>query len=146
LNCFATIEAPSNSILTLTGDFVNSGIFNHNSGTVKLTGSAQSIGGTTPTTFYNLALGGSGTKSFLITASIAGNLSIDSGVIADLGTFTTHSANYLIIGGTLQSATGTWGSTLSGATNINDTYFSSNTGLLNVANGGTTYYSRMTGN
>jgi hypothetical protein len=49
-----------------------------------------------------------------------------------LGGF-TNSANQLSLGGVGQTATGPWGSTTSGAANINDTYFTATTGTVNVA-------------
>lgn len=146
VNIAGTFTAPSNTILSLTGDFLNNGTFNHNSGTVKFIGSSGNVGGSVSSTFNNLEFGGTGTKFLLVVTAVTGTLSIDAGASLDLGSLTTHNTNYLALAGALQSATGTWGSTLSGASNVNDTFFTSTAGQLQVANGGTMFYSRASGN
>lgn len=145
VNILATFVAPSSTILSVKGDFLNSNTFNHNNGTVKFIGTSGNVGGSVSTTFNNIEFGGSGTKSLLLATTAVGILSIDAGVVLDLGVITTHTSNFLALNGALQSATGTWGSTLSGASNISDTYFASTTGQLQVANGGTMFYSRTSG-
>ena len=65
--------------------------------------------------------------------NITNNFSIATGSSVNLGTF-THTAGTLSIGGTAVVA-GTWGSTSSAATNKNNTYFASSTGMISVTNG-----------
>ena len=106
-------------------------------------GGDQNVGGSASTTFDNLLLSGFGTKTFSNATTINGNLSIDFGVVADLGTITTHTANTLTLGGNNQTS-GTWGSSTSTATNIEDTYFAATTGFATVA--AANFYSIATGN
>jgi hypothetical protein len=122
------------------GDWTNSGTFTGTGSTIIFDGAAQIITGGS-TTFNDVTLSGSGTKTFSVspTLAIAGTLSINNGVIADLSNANTHTSNALILGGAIQQA-GTWGSTSSAATNQNDTFFSGN-GLITVATGANTYYS-----
>ena len=127
----------------VAGDWINNGTFTGTaSGVINLNGTGQNITGGS-TTFNDLVLSGSGTKVFGVSTTMVGGLSINTGVVADLGTFTTHTANTLTLGGVLQSATGTWGSTGSAAVNQNNTFFlSTSTGLITIAVGGNTFYSR----
>lgn len=84
--------------------------------------------------YDTLNLSGSGVKTIGSGITIAGSLSIDSGVSAALTGNST--ADELTIDGTLR-ASGSWGSTSSVATNKNDTYFSG-TGIVTVATGSST--------
>jgi len=118
--------------MSMSGDFTNNSAFTHNSGTVNFDGTTQAIGGSYSATFNNLALAGSGTKTFGKQTTISGNLSISSGVVANLGTGFTHPTGTLTLGGSGQP-NGTWGSTSSTATYKNDTYFAATTGMLNVS-------------
>ena len=125
------------------GDWTKDGTFTHGGGTINFNGSGQTIVGTS-TTFNNVILGGgTSTKIFSVATIIVSNLTINSGVKADLGTITTHTANALFLGGAVQGA-GTWGSTSSTAAHKNDTYFS-NTGIITISTGAFTYYSRVDG-
>ncbi len=125
------------------GNWTNNGIFTPTNATVTLNGAAQTFSGN-PGFFYNLTLGGSGTKTFGVVATIASNLAIGTGVVANLGTITTHTTRTLSLGGNGQLP-GSYGSTSSAATIPNNTYFTSGTtGVLNVSN--ILYYSRQTGN
>ena len=90
------------------------------------------------TTYSNLTLSVSGAKTFGGATTVNNNLSIDSGVVANLGTF-THSTYRLFLGGAIAS-NGSWGSTSSIATNKNDTYFASTSGIVNVTNSTCTAY------
>ena len=90
----------------------------------------------TATTFNNLILSDSGTKTFATATTINGDLSISGTAAANLGTYTS-SSNTLTLGGTGQPS-GSWGGTGSGATYINTTYFAAATGILNVATSGCT--------
>ena len=93
-------------------------------------GANQAIGNGV-TAANNLILAGSGTKTFSVSAAISNTLTINTSVIANLGTITTHTANTLNLGGTLQT-TGTWGGTTSAATNKNTTYFATATGIVTI--------------
>ncbi|MFH6997707.1 T9SS sorting signal type C domain-containing protein [Flavobacterium sp. FlaQc-57] len=83
--------------------------------------------------YGNLVLSGSAIKTFPTSiVTIAGNLNINSGVVADLSNaMVTHTAATLTLGG-MSTPAGTWGSTTSNATNINDTYFTAMVGKVNV--------------
>ncbi len=127
------------------GNWINNGTFTHNGGIIVLNGTGQVIGGLNSTTFNDLTLSVSGTKTFGVSTVVAGNLSISSGVVADLGSIITHTANALILGGG-PVPSGTWGSNGSGALHKNDTYFlSSSSGILTVATGASIYYARASG-
>jgi CSLREA domain-containing protein len=91
--------------LNLTGNFTNSGAtFNHNNGTVIFNGTAaQSLGGTTSSTFNNLTVNKTGTLTLGVNTPIAGNLTITNGIF-DLSSFT---ANRTAAGGTLTVSDGT---------------------------------------
>jgi uncharacterized protein YjdB len=127
----------SNFAINLGGDWTKSGTFTQRSGTVTFNGTTQSIGGST-TTFYNLILAGSGTKTFGIATTVSGNLNINTGVIANLGSITTHTAGTLTLGdmGTIGSSK--YGSTSTVATAPvykNNTYFTAGTtGCITVSN------------
>ncbi len=86
----------------------------------------------------------SGTGGVIVTSSantilsnnnrtITYNLIIESGSVLNLGTSTGHTCGYLYLGGTLQTSTGTYGGTSSGATNINSTYFANNNGRISFS-------------
>ncbi len=97
---------------------------------IEYFGTGQSIAALNSTQHYgNLLLTGSGTKTFAGNTTTDGNLSIASGVAADLGTGLTHSCQTLKLNEAYQ-VTGSWGGTGSGATNINTTYFAASTGIL----------------
>ena len=130
---------------SVAGDWINNGatVTNTNS-TISLDGAAQNIGGSIATTFNNLILAGTNTKTFGFSTTIDATLSINAGVVANLGTITTHTSRTLSLNGTGQ-VPGTWGSTASAATNQNDTYFTAAaTGILTVSSW--LYYTRQTGN
>ena len=83
-------------------------------------------------TYSNLILSGSGTKTFSANTTINSTLSIESGVVANLGTSFTHTANKLILGG-VDVISGSWGHTTSAAENKNSTFFSAVNGIINVS-------------
>jgi hypothetical protein len=127
----------SNFALNVAGNFTNGGTFNGRTGTVTLNGAAQTIGGTSATTFNNLSLSG-GTKTFGLATTVSANLSIATGAVANFGSITTHTANTLTLGGN-GTAAGTFGSTSSAATRKNNTFFTAGTtGLITVAASGCT--------
>ncbi|CAN5619087.1 hypothetical protein BH11BAC5_BH11BAC5_19770 [soil metagenome] len=85
------------------------------------------------TTYSNLVLAGSGAKSISsATIAVAGNFSVVTGALANIGNGLTINAGSLTLGG-LNKIGGTWGSTLSSATHTDNTYFAATTGILNVA-------------
>jgi len=125
-----TLTGPSGNMNVKGNWSDNFGIYTNNSGTVTFNGNAaQSI--SEGSAFYNLSLTGSNTVTFGNATTISNNLSLNSGAVANLGTHSS-SANSLTLGGS-GTINGSWGGTGSGATNINTTYFASNTGILNVA-------------
>jgi hypothetical protein len=127
---------------TVAGDFTNNGTFS-SMGLINLNGAGQTISGSA-TSFGALTLSGSGTKNFNVQTSVSGNLNINSGVNVNFNGLITHTTNRLYLGGYVQ-INGTWGSGASGATNINDTYFTG-TGYITALAGNLTYFSRLTGN
>jgi hypothetical protein len=109
-----TVSA-SNYGISVAGGWSNGGTFTYGTGTVTFNGSsAQSIGGSTTTTFYNVVI------------NAGASLSLANGI-----TFPVHA---LTIAG-LAKASGTWGSSSSTATYKNDTYFAATSGMLSVATG-----------
>lgn len=130
----------------VAGNWTNNGATFVNAGsTINFNGAAQAIGGTSSAAFNSVTLSGSSTKTFNVTSTTADRFTINSGVQANLNTFTTHTTNSLLFGSVAQIA-GTWGGTGSTATNINTTFFAAAAGILTVAvQGSTTYYSRQTG-
>ncbi|PTT16470.1 hypothetical protein DBR27_02480, partial [Flavobacterium sp. HMWF030] len=131
VNLGGTLNGGSSS-LALSGATPFSGTatnFTPSTGTVSLNASVnQSI---VVRTFYNLTLSGTGTKTFPTSAvAISNNLTINSGVVADLST-ATHTAGRLTLGSVIVPS-GFWGSSSSTATNKNDEYFAAVTGRVNV--------------
>ncbi|MEZ0131437.1 GEVED domain-containing protein, partial [Flavobacterium sp. LBUM151] len=128
----ATIEFTGAGTLRVGGDFFSSGggALTPSTGTVELNGTNQTFNNFS---YYNLTLSGNGTKTFFTAAatSVTNSLIINSGVNADLGTF-THTANRLTLGST-QLLPSSWGSTTSNATNKSDVYFTATTGKINVS-------------
>ena len=81
--------------------------------------------------FFNLALSGSGTKTFSSALAMGNNMAFSGTAVANLGSV-DHNSKSLSFNGTNQ-ASGTWGGTASQAANINNTWFlSTATGALNV--------------
>ena len=84
------------------------------------------------TTYSNLILSGSGTKTFAASTTINGDFTINTNTKANLVNGFNHTlAGNLILGGVQQTQDGSWGSTTS-ATNINTIFFSNSTGIINV--------------
>jgi hypothetical protein len=74
-------------VITLEGDWNNNAGntgFTADAGTVVMTGAAESIGGSSSTTFYNLTLQGTGTKTLNVNTTVGG-VTVTTGVLA-LGT------------------------------------------------------------
>ena len=126
----STLIVNSSTSTAWTGTGSN---FTAGTGNVSFSGGNQTIN--TATTFNNLILGGTGTKTFTAATTTNGNFSINKNVVVSLGTGLTHSAHYLYFAGVNQTGgTGiSWGGTASSATYKNATYFGSTVnGLLNV--------------
>lgn len=101
-------------------------------GTLTITGSAIQSGGTTVDA-GTLSLG-DGTNSADL--SDFGTVSVATGAVVDLNYSGSDTVLRLNLGGS-PAAVGTWGATGSGATNINDTFFTG-TGVINNLAGDTT--------
>jgi hypothetical protein len=111
----------------------NLNAFTRGSGTIEYNGSAaQTVGALG--TYNNLVLSGSGAKSILAGTAIAGKLFI-AGATANIAAGANISVGSLALDG-LNRANGTWGSTVSAATNKNNTYFAPSTGLITVTTDG----------
>ncbi len=128
---------------SIGGNWTNNGTFNGASSSINLNGGGQSVTGSS-LTIDDLQLSGTGTKTLGVSTTIVDMFSIDNGAIAGLDNANTYSSNSLLLGGAIQSA-GTWGSSSSAATFQNDTFFSG-TGIVSVATGAFSYYSRADGN
>jgi hypothetical protein len=123
--------------LNVTGNWSNTGgTFTPANTTVNLNGTTQSIGGTSSTTFNNLTLAGSGTKTCGIATAVNSALNIGSGVVANLGLF-IHTAGTLSLNGSAQGTGSSYGGTGSIATTINSTFFAATLGAINVGSCGT---------
>ncbi|WP_158598138.1 MULTISPECIES: MBG domain-containing protein [unclassified Flavobacterium] len=125
LNARSSTLKFSGNVIGTGGDFVAG------TGTVEFNGGIQNLG-TGSITYNNLTLSGTGTKTFGAKTTINETLSLTSGVVADLTANLVHSAKYIKLGTGVASG-GSWGSSLSNATNKNNTYFvSTNNGIVNV--------------
>lgn len=114
----------------IAGNWVNNGTFTAGTSTINFDGVTQSIGGSNSTTFNNLILSNSGAKTFGVAHNVSGVLNVSTGVVVNLGAFTS-TANRLTMGG-VDRASGSWGSTTSSATWTNNTFFAATTGIVNV--------------
>ncbi len=131
INPGATFTGGTALTYNVAANWTNNGTFTVGTSTINLNGTAQTISGsTTPSTFYNLILAGSGAKTLGVATSVTGTETINSGVVENLGTYASN-ANALTLNTVNQSA-GTYGGTGSGATYILPTYFAANTGVLTV--------------
>lgn len=86
------ITPSSSSTITLLGNWINNPSpvnngFSTDGGDVVLAGAAQSIGGSSPTAFYNLSLAGSGVKTLAVNQTTVGGQSNFTGVLS-VGTST----------------------------------------------------------
>jgi len=106
-------------------------LFTPASGTVNFGAAGAQTLAASGLTFNNLALSGSGNKTFSFSAAINGNLSISGTAVANLGS-NDSSSKSLTLGGTIEPS-GTWGGTASSPNYVNNTYFlSTATGVVNV--------------
>ena len=94
--------------MSLAGNFSNSGTFTHNSGTVTFNGaSAQTISGSSSTTFNNLTLNNSAGLS-INSITVAGTLTLTSGALSvgsNTLTFQTSNTPISIGSGTITTTT-----------------------------------------
>jgi len=119
---------------------INSLTANAAGNTVNYSGSgAQTI---INTTYSNLTISGSGTKTVTSSFSVGNNLSITAGT-ATLNSGVNISTNTLTLG-TTSSAIGTYGSSTSSATNKNDAYFVGS-GIVTVTNAVCPYGNTLNG-
>jgi len=125
----------TSGMLNLTGDFTNNSLFTHNNGAVTFNGAGAQAINSGGSSFNNLAIAGSGTKTFSVATSINNNLSIASGAVANLGSITSHTAGTLTLAG-VGEPSGTWGGNggTSGAT-FTSPYISATAGYLTVSSG-----------
>ncbi|MGD0340028.1 MAG: hypothetical protein ABSB78_14705 [Bacteroidota bacterium] len=78
INSGSTLStSASNYNIDIGGNWTNNGTFTAGTSTTTFTGAAQTIGGTSSTTFNNLTLSGSGVKTFAITPTVNGILSME---------------------------------------------------------------------
>lgn len=129
INILAPIGDGGEIVIT-SGNFTSSGNYTNAGSTVRFSASgSQSIPGIA---FNNLIMDGSGDKTLTGSSSIAGTLTIISGVIAKLESI-NHTANSLTLG-TIGQPNGTFGSTTSGAAfKISSSFGSTGSGVLTVA-------------
>ena len=81
------ITPSATSTISLVGNWINNpspanNAFSADGGGVVLTGAAQSIGGSSPTAFYNLSLAGNGVKTLAVNQNTVGGQSTFSGVLS----------------------------------------------------------------
>ena len=150
-NLSTTVNLTNNNVLTVSSSLFGSGtLINATNATFYYSGNSSVQANLTATaagniinysgtdqdikaiSYVNLVLSNSGNKTFPASnVSISGNLNINSGVVANLNTF-THTAGTLTLGGLITSS-GFWGSSSSTATNNTDTYFAATSGRVNVS-------------
>jgi hypothetical protein len=124
-----TLDADSSTLILGSSFGGTGGTFIAGTGTVNY--SAAAAKNVAAVTYNNLILSGGGTKSIATGTIITGNLSLNSGTKASVGTSLTINVGTLTLGGGSQ-VKGTYGGTGSGAAYINTTYFAATTGKLNV--------------
>ncbi len=119
----------SSGVLIITETPKYSSSITLTAGDIKYSGTTFINNGSNYLTSYpnNLILSGSNTKIFPANTTITGNLYIETGAVANLGTF-SHTASGLYLNNILQTA-GIWGGSASSATNKNATYFTSTSGI-----------------
>ncbi len=110
INSGAALNITGSYALTIKGNWTNQGTFTANNSTVTFNGTgAQTIGGTTATTFYNLSVGGSSAVT-LNAPSSAVTVCNNNMTIATGGSVTLDSSQYLTVTGALtNNNTGTSG-------------------------------------
>jgi hypothetical protein len=73
----STLTISGANSLTVSGNWTNNGTFTANSSTVTLNDAAQTIAGSSATTFYNLTVAGSGVKTLTTVPTVTGILSME---------------------------------------------------------------------
>ena len=155
INSGTTLNVGSNN-MTVAGNCTNSGTFTQSGGTSTFNGTAQSITGTGATTFNNLTLSGSSTKTLGAAITVNGNLSIGNGITLDVstsnyaltvngnwsnsGTFTPRNGTVTLSGTGAQSITGAttfYNLSLSGGNTTTLAAAITVSGNLNIASGDT---------
>ncbi|TRX33532.1 T9SS sorting signal type C domain-containing protein [Flavobacterium sp. ZT3R18] len=135
------------SVLKIGGNVAGAGgTFTASTSTVEFNSTNPQNLGSINLNYYNLLLSGGNTKTFGVGTAVTNNLTIRSGVIANLVTF-IHTVQKLTLGNTI-AVVGSWGGTASAATNKTATYFVSTvgvTGIINVASNACTSYTAVIG-
>lgn len=110
----------ANRAITLRGNFINSGTFIGQNGTVTLNGtSAQSIGGTSSTTFHNLTCSNAAGVTVNSTVQLDNLLTVSAG---NFGPSASGSVHLTATGPTTYARIGVVGGTLSGTSWVIDSY------------------------
>lgn len=130
INRRGSLIMTNGGILNCQGFIVaNTGANNFTAGTGTVVLTANNTLPTTRFTSFNNLTISAGTTVFGAAITIANNLSINAGAIANLGTF-THTAGTLMFAGAAQ-VTESFGSTFSPADNKNNLFFATTTGIVN---------------
>lgn len=90
------VNNTSGGVVLVTGDWINNGsnkAFYNDGATVILKGTAQSIGGSAATAFYNLTLSGNGVKQLAVNTNTVGGQTTYSGILS-VGTQTLDLNGY----------------------------------------------------
>jgi N-acetylneuraminic acid mutarotase len=129
INFGGSLTINSGGALTVNGSLLSTGTLDATASgnTVNYNGAAQNVNATT---YNDLVFSGTGTKTLQSAISISNNLSINGGVMADLGTYTSTTKT-LTLGDAVQPI-GSYGGTGSGANYIITTFFAAEPGILNV--------------
>jgi len=133
----ASVNMNSGGILKIGGTIsvANLNVFAGGSGTVEYNGNGpQTVGALG--IYNNLVFSGSGVKSLIAGTTISGKLSI-LGAVASIGSGLNISVGSLTLGA-VNKASGTWGALISSATNKDNIYFASTSGILTVTIDGRT--------
>ncbi len=77
-----------NGNIVVSKNFVNNGSFVHNSGAVVFAGTAQTIGGSTPTSFNNLTIANGSTTTISATSQTLKNILLSNGTLNANGNLT----------------------------------------------------------
>lgn len=116
----------------VAGTGTNSIVLNNDRNTVCYDGSGNQAIRSTP--YYNLILAKAGEKIFPnVFIATRNRLTITGAAKANLGTGVTHTSRYLSLGSEQKTSVGLWGSDSSVAVNKNNTYFTANNGMVNIA-------------